>query len=317
MYAGSGSKTLHSVSCLSVIVLHPIGLLRRTVCLLYLQLSETEPDGVELSAVLNEGFFLSFFFFFYGLLHCSVRAAGKTKGLDLAAAANASVMQFEFGSHEIIYRYTWARLLFSVSQREKKKGAVCLSIDTETNWTQTRLGFVWIFKVLLLLAEESGGRGGREKVLEVNCNGKTKAQSVSNHWGQTGVPLSRKQGSVTPWRNLPVCFIALICCLTSLSPSDYSCSCLPFCPRPQPYTSTSISLPPPSPSLAQDAIQPHLAIRHSLSHPVSLREPRKLIMRHFQRRASPVGPPPPFFSIPTPAPPATGFFASLISPSFH
>ena len=161
MYAGSGSKTLHSVSCLSVIVLHPIGLHRRTVCLLYLQLSETEPDGVELSAVLNEGFF-SFFFFFYGLLHCSVRAAGKTKGLDLAAAANASVMQFEFGSHEIIYRYTWARLLFSVSQREKKKGAVCLSIDTETNWTQTRLGFVWIFKVLLLLAEESGGLGGRE-----------------------------------------------------------------------------------------------------------------------------------------------------------
>lgn len=44
--------------------------------------------------------------------------------------------------------------------------------------------------------------------------------------------LSKKQGSVTPRRNLPMCFIGLICCLTSLSPSHCSCSCFLFCPRP-------------------------------------------------------------------------------------
>lgn len=229
-------------------------------------------------------------------------------------------MQFEFGSHEIIYRYTWARLLFSVSQR--KRGAVCLSIDTETNWTQTRLGFVWIFKVLLLPAEESGagggGGGGGGEDLEVNCNGKTKAPSISNHWGQAGVPLSRKQGSVTPWRNLPMCFIALICCLTSLSPSDYSCSRFPFRPRPQPipqHLFLCLCLPPPSHKTLPNPTSPSVTL--SLSHILCLCASRGSSLRDIFSAKHHLWPPPPSTRHLRRQRQVFSFLQVLFLPSFH
>lgn len=56
---------------------------------------------------------------------------------------------------------------------------------------------------------------------------------MANHHGKKNLCFSvkkNKQGSVTPRRSLPLCFIGLICCLTSLSPSDYCyiISCFPL-----------------------------------------------------------------------------------------
>lgn len=140
-----------------------------------------------------------------------------------------------------------------------------------------------MFKGILLLAKELGDY----IVLEVNCSGETEAGSISNHWRQTCVLLSRKQGSMTPWRNLPMCFIGLICCLTSLSPS---CSCFLFCPRPQPiHQRLFLCLPPtPSPSISLPLL-PSFPFSHTCAYtrrypaflPASLCVLRKLIMRDF------------------------------------
>lgn len=143
---------------------------------------------------------------------------------------------------------------------------------------------------------------GENRALDVNCSGKTEARSISNHWRQTCVPLSRKQGSVTPWRNLPVCFIGLICCLTSLSPSDYSCSCLLFRPRSHPITQRLFvySYPPPFPSLyhlpfpstrtiSNPPRHPSLSLTAHISSCVSA-HCEEAHYETFQCWASPVGP---------------------------
>lgn len=64
---------------------------------------------------------------------------------------------------------------------------------------------------------------------------------MANHHGKKNLCFSvkkNKQGSVTPRRSLPLCFIGLICCLTSLSPSDY-CYIISYFPSAASYPSTS------------------------------------------------------------------------------
>lgn len=61
-----------------------------------------------------------------GLLHCYSWLATRTKTARPCSCVNIHMMQFEFCSPEIIYRYVWAWLLFS------ETAGVCLSIDTET-----------------------------------------------------------------------------------------------------------------------------------------------------------------------------------------
>lgn len=114
---------------------------------------------------------------------------------------------------------------------------------------------------MLLLAKELG----KYILLEVNSSGETEAGSISNHWRQTCVLLSRKQGSMTPQRNLPMCFIGLICCLTSVS----LLLMLPFLPSASTYPSTSPSLSPPPlnfpPSIASISLLSHMHLHKKIS----------------------------------------------------